>query len=210
VTLSFSRGALFIVAPYIACSLLFGGGWKYFVCIGITFTGIYLAFDDIIQLVNADLAYSWQLRLGELQSMGNLLGKLQEASGRADLHRLAMDLFLESPLYGHGIASFEALGPGYREAHSMYFTILAEQGMLGIVFMYGLILILAKYTLTGASLTILLALTAYLVFVHSVGYVFVIIPSKSLTINCIAPILLICIYHYACSNANPVSGCDHG
>lgn len=211
---SFSRGALFIASPYLAFTLLICTGWNRFGWFVATGALIYLLINDIIPIVNADLAYSWQLRFGELQSVGNVVQKLEEASGRTEIHRLALALFLESPLYGHGIASFEALGPGYREAHSMYFTLLAEQGLAGTLYMYYLFLLLGYYTFALGALgnvnwTLSTALIAYLLFVHSVGHVFVIIPSKSLTINCIAPILLICIYHYARNYLNLAPDPDH-
>lgn len=208
IILSFSRGALFIASPYLVVTLLIGTGWKRFPRFIVVAATIYWLVKDMIPLVNAELAYSWQLRFGELQSVGALVQKLEEASGRAEIHRLAMALFLDSPLYGHGIASFEVLGPGYREAHSMYFTLLAEQGVAGSLYMYFLFLVLGYYLLTSSALrninqTLPIGLMAYLVFVHSVGSVFVIIPAKSLTVNCIAPILLICLYHYCRNYSKP-------
>jgi O-antigen ligase len=141
--------------------------------------------------------------------------KLQEASGRTDIHRLAYNLFLESPVCGHGTASFEKLGPGYREAHSMLFTALAEQGLIGTLYLYSLFLGLGYRLLESTSFhrknwLLTVALAAYLLFVHSVGSVFVIIPSKSLTINCIAPLLLICFYYYAKSSATSLADRNNG
>jgi len=202
VVLSFSRGAVLIVLPYLLASLLIVSNWKnklWFAAIGVLLTA---GFGDLFQLVNAELAYSWQLRFADFQATGPVLQKIQEVSGRAEIRRLAYQLFLESPLYGHGIGSFELLGPGYREAHSMFFTVLAEQGLIGMLYMYGLFVLLGYYLLKtmvreGEYRLLPAALGAYLLFVHSVGFVFVIIPAKSLTINCIAPVLLICIYYYS-------------
>ncbi|GGN10555.1 hypothetical protein GCM10010967_53030 [Dyadobacter beijingensis] len=202
VILSFSRGAVFIVAPYLAASLFIGNGKVRLIWLAMLGGMLCFFLDELVSLANVDVAYPWQLRFGELHSVGPAWEKWQEASGRLDIHRVAWQLFLKSPLYGHGIASFEVLGPGYREAHSLLFTSLAEQGLAGTCYLYGLFVALGygmfqKARFDSGSWLLLLSLAAYLVFVHSVGSVFVIIPAKSLTINCIAPILLICMYHYS-------------
>lgn len=207
VMLSFSRGAVLIVVPYLIISLAISEGIKRFMWVTAAVCGLIPASGNIAGLVNEELSYSWHLRFEELHTAGTVLQKLRETSGRADIHRLAFKLFLESPLFGHGTASFEILGPGYREAHSLFFTILAEQGILGLTYMYALFLGMGYYLLKsvrsgGKNRLLPLAFSAYLLFVHSVGSVFVIIPSKSLTINCIAPILLMCLYYHA-QNAAP-------
>jgi O-antigen ligase len=215
VMLSFSRGAVFIVAPYIVFSLFIGERKKRFFWLAAVGTGLGMAFTNLIGLVDADVAYSWELRFADLHSVGPVMRKLQEASGRTDIHRLAYNLFLESPVCGHGTASFEKLGPGYREAHSMLFTALAEQGLIGTLYLYSLFLGLGYRLLESTSFhrknwLLTVALAAYLLFVHSVGSVFVIIPSKSLTINCIAPLLLICFYYYAKSSATSLADRNNG
>lgn len=201
VLLSFSRGAVFIVAPYLACSLLFARGfWRF---AGLALTGVLLMpyVAKLSAIINEELAYSWQLRFADFQSFIPALQQLQEASGRTEIRSMAYRLFLENPVCGHGIGSFEVLGPGYREAHSMFFTLLAEQGLVGTVYNYSILAGLGNSLLRLTMLDkkhslLLLALIAYLVFVHSVGSVFVIIPAKSITINCIAPILLMSIHFY--------------
>lgn len=211
VILSFSRGAVFIVLPYLVFSLFVAGNWQrgvWLAAVGVV-TGIYSG--DLIGLMNAELAYSWQLRFGDFNTTGPVLQKIQEVSGRAEIRRIAYQLFLERPLFGNGTGSFEVLGPGYREAHSLFFTVLAEQGLLGMVYLYGLFATLGLHLCKRATdylhRLLLAALAAYLLFVHSVGSVFIIIPAKSLTINCIAPLLLICMYFYSKSMDNrPPSG----
>jgi O-antigen ligase len=202
VLLSFSRGAVLIVLPYLLATLLIVSNLKqarWFVVVG---TLLSTGFDGLLHLLNADLAYSWQLRFADFKTAGPAFRKLGEASGRGEIRRLAYELFLENPLYGHGTGSFELLGPGYREAHSMFFTTLAEQGIMGTLYLYALLLglgyCLSKTTALGRHYLLLpTALSAYLLFVHSVGSVWVIIPARSLTINCIAPLLLICMYCYS-------------
>lgn len=202
VLLSFSRGAVFIVIPYLLVTLLISSNLKralWFAAVG---TLLGAGFNNLLQHINADLAYSWQLRFADFQAAGPAFRRLGESSGRAEIRRLGYELFLENPLYGLGTGSFELFGPGYREAHSMFFTTLAEQGLIGIVYLYALFIglgySLSKTAALGRHYLLLsAALCAYLVFVHSVGSVWVIIPAKSLTINCIAPLLLICMYYYS-------------
>lgn len=215
VVLSFSRGAVFIVLPYLLVSLFIVSSWKNAVWFALIGGLIGAGLDNLVELINADLAYSWQLRFADFYTVGPVLQKIQEASGRAEIRRHAYQLFLENPLYGHGIGSFELLGPGYREAHSMFYTTLAEQGLVGMLYLYGLFTAFTCYlikTVFGDRYYRLLpaALVAYLLFVHSVGSVFIIIPAKSLTINCIAPILLSCIYYYSKNIGNKPVAPQHG
>ena len=213
VILSFSRGAVFIVLPYLLASIWVMSNWRQMLWLMVPGSVLSAGFKSLMPLINPDLAYSWRLRFADFQTVGPALRNIQEVSGRAEIQRLAYELFLESPLYGHGTGSFEMLGPGYREAHSMFFTILAEQGLIGILYLYGLFTALGYGLLkpTAPSYrTLPMALGVYLVFVHSVGYAFVIIPSKSLTINCIAPVLLACIYFYSKSIGNNPVPTAHG
>ncbi|NIJ55338.1 O-antigen ligase family protein [Dyadobacter arcticus] len=203
VVFSFSRGAVFIIIPYLIVTLLLIRGQKqiwwliFAVVVALVFIPELANFTD-----RQDLAYFWRLRFGDFQNISAAIEKLQTASGRAEIHAIAYGLFLQSPLFGHGIGSFETLGPGYREAHSIFFTLLAEQGIIGIVYMYSIFLSLGfsliKISCINVKYALLpISLTFYLLFNHTVGTVFVIIPGKSVTINCIAPMLLLCHYFYA-------------
>ena len=215
VVLSFSRGAVFIVLPYLLASLFIVSSWKNAVWFAVIGLLLGIGLDDLVNLINADLAYSWQLRFADFHTVGPVLQKIQEVSGRAEIRRFAYQLFLQNPLYGHGTGSFELLGPGYREAHSMFYTTLAEQGLIGMLYLYGLFAAFAYCLLKTAVADryyrlLPAALAAYLLFVHSVGSVFIIIPARSLTINCITPILLSCIYHYSKSIGNKSMAPEHG
>ncbi|MCE7063526.1 O-antigen ligase [Dyadobacter sp. CY343] len=202
VVLSFSRGAVLLIGPFILISLWLTSR-KALMLILMILSGITLLFLAQIEtfLATQDLSYFWKLRFGEV-SKGNAISKLLEASGRNEIQAIAYKLFLASPLVGHGTGSFEVLGPGYREAHSLWYTLLAENGLLGVILMY---LLLSKCFCTvwtvnagGRKYMVMpLSILFYLLFNHTVGSVFVIIPSKSVTVNCIAPILLICQYFYA-------------
>lgn len=204
VLVSFSRGAVLIVGPLIIASICYSRHRPYWLALIIIGILLIEYAPGMTSFVDSDLRYFWKLRFGDLHSMASVSRKLQELSGRTEIHAIAYTLFLQSPLVGHGTGSFEVLGPGYREAHSMLYTFLAEQGLSGSIYIYAVFFVLARYLVKVALLSarymvLLLALVAYLVFVHSVGTVFFIIPAKSITINCIAPVLLLCTYFYALS-----------
>lgn len=208
VIISFSRGALFIIIPYIIMSV---GIFRKFIHTKWLVTPVMLlyAFSDSISAFwdNQDLAYFWKLRFGDIFFTGDFSG-IQQTSGRAAIHEIAYALFLQKPLFGHGTGSFEMLGPGYREAHSMFFTLLAEQGLVGSIYLYGILILLGKSLMNLAIMDrryilLLMCLIFYIIFNHTVGCVFVIIPAKSVTVNCIAPILLICLYFYGRARLHP-------
>jgi len=213
VALSFSRGAVLIVIPYVLVSALCTKGFISFKWIVPVIFLVLINRSTLGGLIeNHDLAYFWKLRFGDLNSFSSLLTKLESISGRAEIHQLAYSLFLKSPIIGHGTQSFEILGPGYREAHSLWFTLLAEQGIIGVVYYYGiflaLLLFLAKSTLKDSRKNVLLLISFlfYLLFNHTVGSVFVILPGNSITINCIAPVILLCLYFYPERGEKLVSG----
>lgn len=210
VILSFSRGAVLIVLPYIFITILFVPNlvslkWILALLVLIvSYTTKIAAF-----LEQQDLIYFWRLRFGDMVSFNSLLSKLESASGRGEIHRIAYSLFLRSPLIGHGIGSFEILGPGYREAHSMWYTLLAEEGIVGAVYHYWIFIVLGLVLLKTVVrekkyAVFFISLLFYLLFNHTVGSVFVILPGKSITINCIAPILLTCLYFYSKSSESEV------
>jgi O-antigen ligase len=205
VMISFSRGAVVIVGPLMITTLFCTGNRFYLISFALS--ALFAMYGpELVDFANSDLAYFWKLRIGDLHSTSSLSRQLQDASGRSEIHALAYTIFLQNPLFGHGTGSFEVLGPGYREAHSMLYTFLAEQGLIGTIYIYTLFIALArillKITLAASRFAVLLlSLLAYLVFVHSVGTVFFVIPAKSITVNCIAPVLLICTYFYALSVA---------
>ncbi|MHA4737752.1 O-antigen ligase family protein [Dyadobacter sp. MSC1_007] len=211
VMISFSRGAVVIVGPLMISTLFCTWNRVYLISFALIAALFAIYGPELIDFANSDLAYFWNLRIGDLHSVGSLGRKLQDASGRSEIHAVAYSLFLRNPLFGHGTGSFEVLGPGYREAHSMLYTFLAEQGLLGTIYIYSIFIALAHslfktILLASRFAVLLLALIAYLVFVHSVGTVFFIIPAKSITVNCVAPVLLICTYFYALSIARIEKG----
>jgi O-antigen ligase len=208
VALSFSRGAVILIIPYLCITLLFTKKTRawIFVLLLITFVVspvIFQFFSD------QDIVYFWSLRFSDIFASDSVWAQIQANSGRGAIQEIAYELFLQHPLIGNGIGSFEMLGPGFREAHSLFYTLLAEQGFLGMFYLYacfwslGVSIFRAARNAFPEYLLLLLAFAFYLVFNHSVGSVFVIIPAKSISVNCIAPVLLLCLYHYA-SRVRPV------
>lgn len=202
VGLSFSRGAVFIIAPYLLVSLWLISRRNFCFLIALLTVVLMLFMPRIENFLSTQgLTYFWKLRFGGM-SARPAFGKLLEASGRNEIQAVAYQLFLKNPVIGHGTGSFEKLGPGYREAHSLWYTLLAENGLLGIILVYPLLFKCGwttwKAQVCGRKYGVLFfSILTYLIFNHTVGSVFIIIPSKSVTINCIAPILLICHYFYA-------------
>ncbi|MCE7041964.1 O-antigen ligase [Dyadobacter sp. CY312] len=204
VALSFSRGAVFLVLPFILVTSLMTST---FIDLRLLFAVVlsgYLYRSKIAGFMNVqDLLYFWQLRFADMGSLNSMLTKLETISGRTEIHKVAYSLFLQEPLLGHGIGSFELLGPGFREAHSLWYTLLAEQGIIGTIFMYSLLAAMLFQLYRFASTkeriysTLLIAFICFFLFNHTVGSTFVILPGKSITVNCIAPLLLMCMHFYA-------------
>lgn len=65
-----------------------------------------------------------------------------ESSGRDLIHACAITIFKEKPFFGHGIgAVFYTLG---NHAHSVFYDILIEAGIVGIIILFILIYIVSK------------------------------------------------------------------
>lgn len=203
VIFSFSRGAVFLILPYmLLTSFIAGNGLRFWFLILLMVPVVYFFPNLISGYKDSDMAYFWTLRFGDMSASNSVLDKLQQVSGRAEIHKIAYHLFLSEPLIGHGTGSFEVMGPGYREAHSLFYTLLAENGLIGLFYTYGLLFTLLIVLLSVLNLDkkyglLSVSLLFYLAFNHTVGSVFVILPAKSVTINCLAPILLMCLYFYA-------------
>ncbi|HOE95956.1 MAG TPA: O-antigen ligase family protein [Candidatus Sumerlaeota bacterium] len=55
----------------------------------------------------------------------------QSAQSRKDFWKLATELWEQSPIFGHGVGSFQVLNPRRMDTHNMYLRTLAEQGVVG-------------------------------------------------------------------------------
>ena len=198
---SFSRGAILLIIPYLTLTLLIAVNFSKWVFPLVLLAYLYGA-SLLDFLSDQDLTYFWSLRFGEILSTNSPWEWLLATSGRTEIQDIAYQLFLQNPLIGNGIGSFETLGPGFREAHSLFYTLLAEEGLSGTFYFYLIFLTLIISLISDMSkahfkYTVLpISLLFYLAFNHTVGSVFVIIPAKSISVNCIAPILLMCLYFY--------------
>ncbi|QRR03239.1 O-antigen ligase family protein [Dyadobacter sandarakinus] len=203
VVISFSRGSVLLMVPYLLLTLTLDGSFRYIAALLFVIGIIAMLRPDLMHTDAAgELAYSWKLRIEDFMTGTQSAGKLHQISGRSEIHATALRIFYESPVIGSGISSFEVLGPGYREAHSLFYTLLAEEGILGTAYFYFLLYIVAqelgsKILYNTACQLLFASFIFYLIFNHTVGSVFVILPRKSLTINCIAPILILGQYFYA-------------
>jgi O-antigen ligase len=204
IMLSFSRGAMLLVLPYLfVTGLLIPNFINLKLLVAILFVG-YVQQERIGNfIIGQDLLYFWQLRFADIGPFNNLFTKLEALSGRIEIQQTAYTLFKQRPLLGNGIGSFEVLGPGFREAHSLWYTLLSEQGIIGTVFIYSLLLKLL-HSLITLTLTRnrmysvhMIAFVCFLIFNHTVGSTLIILPAKSITVNCIAPLLLISMYFYS-------------
>jgi O-antigen ligase len=192
---SFSRGAFMLIIPYLLLTLYFQHrkGTVYWMVILGTIAYLYRTRLQETEMHHS-MTYFWSLRFSDTLVQSDFWNRIQQQSGRVDIQQIAYTLFLDSPILGNGIGSFEMLGPGFREAHSMYYTLLAEVGALGSIYFYALFLLLWWHLFRNKIM--LIALLFFLLFNHTVGMVFIIIPAKSISINCFAPMLLLCMYFY--------------
>ena len=200
---SFSRGAVLLILPYSILTLFFSGHFFKWISLFGLIAYLYGGGVMLDFMKDQDLTYFWTLRFGEILSTNSPWEKLLATSGRNEIQATAYQLFLQSPLIGNGIGSFEILGPGFREAHSLLYTLLAEEGLSGTIYFYLIFatqfIHLLKYSVSQhlEYWAIPISFLFYIAFNHTVGSVFVIIPGRSISVNCIAPILLMCLYFYS-------------
>ena len=77
------------------------------------------------------------------------------------------------------------------------FCIAARREFAEIFIALGIFLVKLTLKTEKKYAVLLVSLLFYLLFNHTVGSVFVILPGKSITVNCIAPIIIMCLYFYA-------------
>ncbi|MCC7134203.1 MAG: O-antigen ligase family protein [Gemmatimonadales bacterium] len=206
--LLFSRGGLVMVPVLVLGSLLVMADRprRMAAALGIAVVGagvLWSVFDERLGLLAA-----WTVRLNvselKLTDIWSILATAQDqlvSSGRSDIWDYARALFRDAPLTGAGFNSFEALGPGYAEAHSLFFQTAAQMGLVGLAFLYGT---LAWWTfrvvdrlgrrdgLTRIRLLQLAGLGSWLLFTHTVGSGLVVTSARGLMAN-VAGIMLLMI-----------------
>ncbi|MGE0553603.1 MAG: O-antigen ligase family protein [Gemmatimonadales bacterium] len=203
--LLFSRGGLLVVPLLTIGTLvvLAGRPLKTLVSllvIGAAALGLWVALGDSLGLMEA-----WTARLNftqlQLTDLWAVLATLQDqltSSGRSEIWDLARSLFRSSPLTGAGFNSFEAAGPGYSEAHSLFYQTLGQRGLLGVVFLYGFLgwwlwTLLRPVAAAGEvreRLVRLGGVLSWLVFTHAVGSGLVVTTGGGLMVNVAGAMLL--------------------
>jgi O-antigen ligase len=64
----------------------------------------------------------------------------ESAQSRFDLWGLAIDEFSKSPIFGIGFRAFREVGPTGQDTHNYFVKVLAEQGIIGLLVIVGLLI----------------------------------------------------------------------
>ncbi|MEX2283735.1 MAG: O-antigen ligase family protein [Gemmatimonadota bacterium] len=209
VALLFSRGGLALVPPLmIVTGLIIARRFSTTVValsVGLLVVGLaWVQFGAEFALVEL-----WALRfdtdlgaLGGIPAIVTVL--LGQVSGRAEIWSEGIRLFMNEPIWGNGFGSFEALGPGFSEAHSLLFTTLAERGLIGFTVVYGLLgawLLGLLFGLRSAQpavrpylLVVVATFACWFVFVHAVSSAVVVISEKGFMVNILGAMLLVMLF----------------
>jgi len=149
-----------------------------------------------------------RLNLTESSQTSSLVTKLkpggEDSTARDQLRMEGYRLFSQSPLMGQGFGGFgESSRRGFRDAHSMTFTALAETGILGLIALYFVLALVglrlfrlatAKSVQDGGLFFICFLM--WLFAVHSVGGNLTAIQAGSFTVGAINGVLLM-VYLWA-------------
>ena len=122
-----------------ATQLAFGVGLAVVACIKYRFFLVLIVLAALTHTVW--LPNSVRERWLETQDESGELDK--SSSSRKEFWRLARKLFVEKPIFGHGVGSFIIINPAKMDTHNVYLRYLAEQGIVGFsLFMLIWVLIL--------------------------------------------------------------------
>jgi O-antigen ligase len=123
------------------------------------------------------------------------------AANRLMLFDDGMRLFKESPIIGHGWASFREISEeGYSTAHNLTVDILVETGLIGAVFFWALIVRSLKICIhllhekINMKLDILVAMMSFLIWVivaHTLGSSLYIASTTGFQVNAITGMLFV-------------------
>lgn len=180
-------------------------GFRTTIWIALLGTCAFLAFPQKDQLGTVWLQ---RLNLTESSRSSSIVSKLkpggEDSIARDQLRMEGYRLFTQSPVMGQGYGGFgESSRRGFRDAHSMTFTALAETGILGLVALYFVLAVVglrlfrlatAKSVQDGGLFFICFLM--WLFAVHSVGGNLTAIQAGSFTVGAINGILLM-VYLWA-------------
>ena len=162
------------------------------------FVGIALVWTVVPNRESLGLVWAQRFYVGSPEQMIDVLGRVKpggdDSFARDQLRNEALRLWRQDPLIGQGYGGFGAWSVrGYNDAHSLTFTTLAENGLIGLGLLYGLIgfLALRLLRLAKASSSFLLSFLAWLVAMHSVGGNLSVLSPHGFNINAINGVLLV-------------------
>jgi O-antigen ligase len=209
--LFFSRGGLLVIPPLVVVTLL-ASVRRPIWTVGLLALGTVGAV--MLWFVLADqlgLVGDWVARLNmaelDVSNLNAVFSSVQDQlveSGRSEIWAFARSIFSRSPIAGAGFNSFEALGSGYAEAHSLYYQTLAQGGLIGIIILYGLVARWIIRCLRGfrtgdgrnrSRVIQLASVFAWLIFTHAVGSGLVVTTINGLMVNVAGALLLILTLH---------------
>jgi len=207
VALSFSRGVFLVSMPLLLLTLaLYIRSLKQTVLLVALFAVIAVI---VWPLYGEAILYAWSQRINTsndglliFRTLYSSISDQFAGTGRYEIWSSALMMFARSPLIGNGFGALRSLGPGvagFSGAHSLLFQILAEQGIVGFLLIYGLLagvivrmLRLLKRTVGAGrrcTLAMLCSFISWFIIAHTVG-------ADAMTlfgaqVNVIAPMLFI-------------------
>ena len=91
-----------------------------------------------------------EAREGQALTTGDMLSLIESEQSRAAVAQAALAMFAAFPVFGVGFGVFEFVSPSYTGgvgeatySHDQYLNILAEQGIVGILLIAGMVALLA-------------------------------------------------------------------
>lgn len=152
------------------------------------------------------LAYSWLLRFNvtDVSNVGEILERVkpggEDSLARDQLRAEAVRLVSDQPLTGLGFGGFGISSErGYNDAHSLSFTVLAEQGLLGLGILFAAIavvflrlwwLIRHEPESNSYAWVVLIAFAFWILVVHTVGGNLLNVAPSGFTVGAITSIML--------------------
>lgn len=157
------------------------------------------------------LVWAQRFNVSSPQQVASIFSRVKpggdDSFARDQLRNEALRLWRQDPLIGQGYGGFGAWSVrGYNDAHSVTFTTLAENGLIGLGLLYGLfgflglrLLRLSFRPLTDGSGSIigfvfLVSFFSWLLAMHSVGGNLAVLSPRSFNVNAINGILLVAYF----------------
>lgn len=147
VTLSFSRGAILLSVPLLLLTLVLSTSSSRQIALLVALFAVIAVI--VWPLYGETILYSWNQRIGvsgdDLSIFRTLYANVGDQfadTGRYEIWSSAQMMFARSPVIGNGFGSLRSTGfgvDGFSGGHSLLFEILADQGIVGFLLIYGLL-----------------------------------------------------------------------